>query len=588
MHDIILFFGAGASVDAGIPTTIELVDEFKNYVENRYPANFLTLKTIIAKLEESFKPEADKDGKVDIETLLEALNIAIETNKIPLLSALLENLTFKKDINVAEIPTIQNLVEDFIRNEMVVTEKEKLSYLKEILNLEKPIEIFTVNYDTCMENVCKINNIEYTDGFDYFWNPSNFESNFGVKLFKLHGSVIWYVDEKNTPQKIPVIAFNKDNMLKLRTIDGLELRPFLLYPAQKPQITETMNKLQSMFEKRLKDANTKIMIIVGYSFRDDYLKETIVSSGFTNENLYIFLIDPDAFKIYENKLRYRDSEKKISSPFENKVIYLPYPFKGVISHLKSYLEAFNRGLLYEKKYLIEAGNERAYWKSIIHDFMECEFFSHVIPYLERFRINSFIMAYKGIDFSIINSCYKGFIHSKIAGDNYTTFWLDKLNELLGFIKSENLDAFVFEEGFSITFNIDYEILAPDGRFINCEAKGCDVLGMVSGMVKTFNENYKPSKLSDFEKTNELFEKLQAYLKEVSHIAKEEGDYFENWRVYLNRRENLKEEIEKELHKGDQLSTESKESIRKIIVAHEKRELDKILNGKSLQITLPIE
>ena len=59
MHDIILFFGAGASVDAGIPTTIELVDEFKNYVENRYPANFLTLKTIIAKLEESFKPEAD-------------------------------------------------------------------------------------------------------------------------------------------------------------------------------------------------------------------------------------------------------------------------------------------------------------------------------------------------------------------------------------------------------------------------------------------------------------------------------------------------------------------------------------------------
>ena len=95
-------------------------------------------------------------------------------------------------------------------------------------------------------------------------------------------------------------------------------------------------------------------------------------------------------------------------------------------------------------------------------------------------------------------------------------------------------------------------------------------------------------MSDFEKTNELFEKLQAYLKEVSHIAKEEGDYFENWRVYLNRRENLKEEIEKELHKGDQLSTESKESIRKIIVAHEKRELDKILNGKSLQITLPIE
>jgi NAD-dependent SIR2 family protein deacetylase len=32
-QDVVFFFGAGASVDAGIPDTYEFVEDFKNYIQ---------------------------------------------------------------------------------------------------------------------------------------------------------------------------------------------------------------------------------------------------------------------------------------------------------------------------------------------------------------------------------------------------------------------------------------------------------------------------------------------------------------------------------------------------------------------------
>ena len=63
------------------------------------------------------------------------------------------------------------------------------------------LQVFTTNYDLCIENACRAQGIDVITGFEPStgrWNPSLFRSEVpGINLYKLHSSLNWSPDLKN-------------------------------------------------------------------------------------------------------------------------------------------------------------------------------------------------------------------------------------------------------------------------------------------------------------------------------------------------------------------------------------------------------
>ena len=191
-REVIFLFGAGASVDAGIPDTYTFVEEFESYVKREQPELFDPLSKI-KNVCEAFNGKEDrceKKLKVDIEQLLEILRRLTNRDSDLLLTFYAEK-TFTLKMSKQIFIELQALLEDFIR-ERVIASEENLKYLQPLLNFDTPIEIYSTNYDTCIEQLSYLNHRRYTDGFDITWDPKNFQEDYDVKHYKMHGSIIWY------------------------------------------------------------------------------------------------------------------------------------------------------------------------------------------------------------------------------------------------------------------------------------------------------------------------------------------------------------------------------------------------------------
>ena len=331
-QDVIFFFGAGASVDAGIPDTYAFAKDFEDYIKNTHARLYSHLLKIIERREQFNKNNGLK-AQVDVEQLLDTLRRLINRDKEPLLD-FFDGKQFCSNLENSACLDLKMLLENFIREKVIVKETEKLDYLKELLKFDMPLEIYSTNYDTCIEQLSYLTHRRYTDGFNIDWNEKNFDGDFDIKHYKLHGSVIWFENVK-TKQcvKIPAQAFYEGKPVKLKLIYGEDIEPLLLYPAQKSEYIEPLTDLQLMFKKRLFDPKTRFAIFVGYSFKDEYVARMLWDAARINENLHVILIAPNAQEIFEYKLRYVNREKKDPSRIQDRVICLPYPFETIIYQL---------------------------------------------------------------------------------------------------------------------------------------------------------------------------------------------------------------------------------------------------------------
>jgi NAD-dependent SIR2 family protein deacetylase len=168
--DTIFLFGAGASVDAGIPDTYTFVSEFEEYI-NQHHSDFRELLSSIVKIRKKFNQRInDKDeSEVDIEQLLDTIRRLIERENEPLLDFYTEK-RFSLNVEQNKFTKIKDLLENFIRERVIIEDESKLEYLKELLKFDKPIEIYSTNYDTCIEQLSHIHHMRYTDGFSIYWD----------------------------------------------------------------------------------------------------------------------------------------------------------------------------------------------------------------------------------------------------------------------------------------------------------------------------------------------------------------------------------------------------------------------------------
>jgi NAD-dependent SIR2 family protein deacetylase len=437
----IFLFGAGASVDAGVPDTYSFVSEFESYIKHSHPELEQVLSAII-NLREKYNSDKEKKKQVDVEQLLDTLRRLIEREKEPLLY-FYELNKFLLEPNDDAFVELEKKLQNYIRKRVIVEDEDKLDYLKELFKFDKPLEIYSTNYDTCIEQLCYSNHRLYTDGFDINWNEKNFDEFRDVKHFKLHGSVIWY-QNLNTKEcvKIPVDAFREEEPLDLRLIYGERVKSLIIYPAQKAEYTEPLTDLQLKFKHRLLNG-TKFVIAVGYSFRDDYIVHMLWDAARANDDLKLIIINPNAQELFNDKLRYSDEAKKTESRIDGRTICLPYPFSPIIYQLKNdYVRTINAIYNYEKQNIdAENRGEIVQWEHVLRLCIDGEFISKAEWVLEekiRKKWDETTIGSPQNSLSLIYS-FKALLHSAICKDEYEDRWLTRLNEAFKTFTVKNLN-----------------------------------------------------------------------------------------------------------------------------------------------------
>lgn len=148
---------------------------------------------------------------------------------------------------------------------------------------------------------------------------------------------------------------------------------------------ELLLKLKEMLER------AKFVIVVGYSFRDDYITRIFWDAARRNKDLTLIFISPSSQEIYENRLKtYKTPElpHAFSVDFEpsafdayfpsalsGRVIRLPYRFEDTLPILKNYyLKELREGLREEKAQKEkENRGEPSYWVPCLKHFAACQF-----------------------------------------------------------------------------------------------------------------------------------------------------------------------------------------------------------------------
>ena len=325
--------GAGASVKAGVPDTFKFVSDFEDSLTNEGKKHLV--QKIVGTL------YAWQQSDIDVELLLDTLTKLDAKDQEPLLR-FYEGGEFILRGYPEKRPIIEDL-KDFIKKKTIVDNQDKIRYLDPLLGFveeHRPLSIFSVNYDTCIEQFCSVHRLDYQDGFDVNWNPRVFDrENTDIMLYKLHGSIIWYRSDRAGYVKLPIMT----DEASIRLITGERAESLMLYPMQKMGYEEPLLDLLTRFTNALHGC--KVLVVVGYSFRDAHLQRILLDAARSNSDLTILLVDPKAARIYQERLKYFDRNSQIRSSLDGRVVCLPYKFEDVLPLLKNhYLNYLRVGL----------------------------------------------------------------------------------------------------------------------------------------------------------------------------------------------------------------------------------------------------
>lgn len=292
MNEVVFFLGAGASVPAQVPAMHDFVVEFRQEVENELKDREC-LKYVLGKLE-----DWQKGNQVDLEILLAALEkLANRENEV--LSAFYHG----EDSELSKYyPCLQHLyqkLKSFICRKCVV-EEHKILYLEPLRDFiveYGELAVFTLNYDLTIEQFCERYSFSYTDGFGVFWEPSLFQGNFQVKLYKMHGSITWYQTDRKKYIKVPI--YHQEN---LRLVTGELAQTLMVYPThEKRAYTEPLAEIMQLLRKKLGQA--KVCVLAGYSLRDEHIKGILLEASKKNKDLFFYFVGPSALRIYQREIK---------------------------------------------------------------------------------------------------------------------------------------------------------------------------------------------------------------------------------------------------------------------------------------------
>lgn len=269
---VVVFTGAGASIELGVPTMRPMIEEFRNHLqERRIAAN------VLAKLDQLMADKAyDIEHMIDDLDSLEKGLSAHDRWGEQILSPL-----------KPEIDVVRPEAEWFIQHicERVDTGMAPMLWhplLRQATHHK--LVIATTNYDRSVEIAAARHGIELDDGFELFadkeWAPwKGFSTSAGIKMLKVHGSTDWYyaTDTQGVYKlRHPMPIFGRVTV-RLEGPTPLMLKSAAVLPSREKKIREPpYPELSSEFRINVLDCD--VAVFVGTSLRDPDLRSVCADS----------------------------------------------------------------------------------------------------------------------------------------------------------------------------------------------------------------------------------------------------------------------------------------------------------------------
>ena len=280
--EVIILFGAGASCNAGILNSNQMINKIQEKLtENdwqKFRNLYYYLKGIFYQ-KQIFNSVDPREVNFNIESLVGLLEILIGISKTEIdfyifVGSWEKDLDFfiskQKDENLVGLFK-ESIVKE-LRGEWLMPDEwiPRSNYYKRLIDFKNefdgfPLKIFSLNYDLCVEQNLIGNNIE--SGFDendkwsfrrYDYGDTNKEISY--YLYKLHGSINW----KKTKDEGLIKTVGNINTDELAIIFGIA------------------NKLQSydpylFYFEEFRDHCLKANLIIssGYGFLDNHINDAI-------------------------------------------------------------------------------------------------------------------------------------------------------------------------------------------------------------------------------------------------------------------------------------------------------------------------
>ena len=310
---IALLAGAGLSADADLPMSIQLAANLRSALTGMAQNPGGTTEAVIKR--ETAKRwlslfnflnggvhfqegviGRDPDAPVNIEQIAIAAEelIARTTNPLAPYAA-----GWHRRIDELEAED-RNILRSFVeftysrlREELTLRDSQKASYMERLKDLcedKRGLDVFTLNYDLCIETALKAGEIRFANGFskEGRWSPATFADRTRIKIFKLHGSLDWIDDQV---YGLCSLQFPKHEIAE--TIETEQTRPNLIFgTAHKLSAREPFLTLAYHFAQRV--LKTDILAIVGYSFGDEHVNQIIEQGLKKNGRLRIIVVSPRA------------------------------------------------------------------------------------------------------------------------------------------------------------------------------------------------------------------------------------------------------------------------------------------------------
>ena len=115
-----------------------------------------------------------------------------------------------------------------------------------------------------------------------------------IRLFKLHGSIDQYYQNGK--------IVKKDTLFSTKTVGGLEPKDSMIYPMREKEVyKDPFFELFTRLKDCLTNQETKICIVIGYSFGDEHIRNIFFDAVKRNQEIRIILIDPQAEQIRNDR-----------------------------------------------------------------------------------------------------------------------------------------------------------------------------------------------------------------------------------------------------------------------------------------------
>lgn len=391
----IFLFGAGASRPAGIPTITEMTKEFIDdpySLEKTMPQLYTQKVYLDTKNDVKLLAEIVQQyyGNIDLELMMSFI-LDMEDEKLKTIfekqySSLTQLSKINEGFGEIKILHIKNLIQNFIREKCEDIKTTEYLWAFKGLVEHKPINIFSLNYDGTIEIFCEKNGIKYTDGFEPFWDQNNFDKDSEINLFKLHGSLYWLRNQSGKSMKIPIKGLRTNS---IRYLTDESMHEMLIYPAlRKSKQLVVYSWLNQKFKDELQ--NSDVCVVIGYSFRDDDITESIIEALGTNQNLWIVIVNPSATEL-KNKIF--SNHEDVSS----RVVVMNKTTEEALGDriLFPFLSKLDSASKLEKEAWIsqsrnQTRDDSIYWKNIIYNYLEIDHEDHVKWIIEELLSKKFI------------------------------------------------------------------------------------------------------------------------------------------------------------------------------------------------------